>query len=417
MANKEALKFQEALANKIKTWEQTEDFAAGGSNRQKLNRSLNLLLGSDPEVIVDMLGGDFVPNDPREAMNLIRGLDLKTLKSMEILDLKGLGNKLVGHHGIAASTLQNLRYMPPKERLKVYKGLADMGQRFGMDPKQIFLIADEIHKSVAHRGDFSGKKTGVQLPYIVGETGDEFLKRFEEPMRLQLQDLENALATGQTQDYYKAINVLEDNLQFPRGTLADPNTPIVVKDAATKLFKNVSPQIRDVVTGGGDITKGTQAILDQTKFKEKPLNRLFELAQVNGIVKTVPKVGVVGGALTLASLGLDAKAASEIGKQGDTPMETTANLFDGLSGATGLAAARPSPFSLPLGVASGVFAASGAAIRWRVNKDKERAETIKQMDPRTRTSSWQDIDATLEDTNQLKRERRSNMSMFSGAFK
>ena len=26
MANKEAIKFQEALANKIKSWEQTEDF-------------------------------------------------------------------------------------------------------------------------------------------------------------------------------------------------------------------------------------------------------------------------------------------------------------------------------------------------------------------------------------------------------
>ena len=103
MANKEALKFQEALANKIKSWEQTQDFADGSSNRQKLNRSLNLLLGSDPEVVVDMLGGDFVPDDPREAMNLIRGLDLKTLKSMEILALKGLGDKLVGHHEIAAN--------------------------------------------------------------------------------------------------------------------------------------------------------------------------------------------------------------------------------------------------------------------------------------------------------------------------
>tara|TARA_R100001224_G_C4010623_1_gene146011 strand:+ start:53 stop:1306 length:1254 start_codon:yes stop_codon:yes gene_type:complete len=417
MANKEALKFQEALANKIKTWEQTPDFAAGGSNRQKLNRSLNLLLGSDPEIVIDMLGGDFVPNNPREAVNLIRGLDLKTLKSMEILDLKGLGNKLVGHHSIAASTLQALRNMPPTERLKVYKGLADMGQRFGMDPRQIFLIADKIHKSIAHGGDFSGVKTKVTLPYIVGETGDEFLKRFEAPMRRQLIALENAVAAGETQDYYRAINVLEENLQFPRGTLIDPNTPIDLKKAATQLFSNVSPEIREVVTGGGDIQKGTQEILNQTRFKQKSLKNLFEIAQANGIVKIIPKYGLVGGALTLASLGLDAKAASEIGKQGDTPMETTANLFDGLSGATGVVAARPSPLSLPLGVASGVFSAVGGAMRWRVHKDKERAETLKQMDPGTRTSSWQDINATLEDTNQLKRERYSNMSMSSGAFK
>ena len=142
MANKEAIQFQEALAKKIKDWEATEDFASSSTGRQKLNRSLNLLLGSDPETVIDMLGGDFVPDNPRDAMNLIRGLDLKTLKSMEILDLTGKGNKLVGHHAIAASTLQNLRYMSPKERLKVYQGLADMGQRYGMDPKQIFLIAD-----------------------------------------------------------------------------------------------------------------------------------------------------------------------------------------------------------------------------------------------------------------------------------
>ena len=126
MANREAIEFQEALAKKIKQWGKTEDFAAGSSNRQKLNRSLNLLLGSDPETVIDMMGGDFVPNNPRDAMNLVRGLDLKTLKSMEILDLKGLGNKLVGHHGIAASTLQALRGMPPQERLKVYRGLSDI---------------------------------------------------------------------------------------------------------------------------------------------------------------------------------------------------------------------------------------------------------------------------------------------------
>ena len=417
MANKEALKFQEALANKIKDWEATEDFASGKYNRQKLNRSLNLLLGSDPEIVIDMLGGDFVPNDPREAMNLIRGLDLRTLKSMEILELTGKGNKLVGHHGIAASTLQNLRHMPPKERLKVYKGLGDMGQRFGMDPKQIFLIADKIHELVAHEGDFSGVKPGVQLPYIVGETGDEFLKRFEAPMKQQLVALERAVNHADTQGYYKAINVLENNLGLTRGTLVDPNTPLAVKDAATKLFKPTADQVREVVNANEDIAGGTQRILDQTPVKPKALTKFFEIAQVNGIVKTVPKVGVVGGALTLASLGLDAKAASEIGKQGDTPMETTANLFDGLSGAAGLAAARPSPFSLPLGVASGVFAAVGGAIRWRVDKDANRQANIKQMDPATRTNLAAGVEATLQDTDQLERERRSNMSMLSGAFK
>lgn len=409
MANKEAIKFQEALAKKIKEWEKTEDFAAGSSNRQKLNRSLNLLLGSDPETIIDMMGGDFVPNNPRDAMNLVRGLDLKTLKSMEILDLKGLGNKLVGHHGIAASTLQALRGMPPKERLKVYKGLGDMGQRFGMDPKQIFLIADKIHKSIAHEGDFTGVKSGVTLPYIVGESGDDFLKRFEAPMKRQLGALENALAAGETQNYYTAINTLEDNLQIPRGTLVDPNTPIPVKDAATKLFKNVSPEIRDVVNRGGDIAQGTQEIIDKTNFKPRQLNNFFNMAETSGIIKLVPKIGIGGAVMTGLGLATDAKATVDTFKKGETPLETTANLFEGISGAAGLAAAKPSPFSLPLGITSGVMGAVGGAIRWRINKNANRAADVKQMDPMTRTNTGSGVEATLQDTNQLEKERGYNI--------
>ena len=415
MANKEAIQFQEALAQKIKDWEATEDFASSSTGRQKLNRSLNLLLGSDPETIIDMLGGDFVPDNPRDAMNLIRGLDLKTLKSMEILELTGKGNKLVGHHGIAASTLQNLRYMSPKERLKVYQGLADMGQRYGMDPKQIFLIADSIHESIAHEGDFTGRKTGVNLPYIAGETGDEFLKRFEAPMKQQLAALEQAVAAGETQSYYQAINAVEDQLQIPRGTLVDPNTPLPVRDAATKLLRPTAGQIREVVNAGENITERTTDILKQTPLKPKALSNFFDLSQAAGIIKAVPKAGLAGGALTLAGLGLDAKAATDINKKGETPMETTANMFEGISGAAGVAAAKPSLFSLPLGVASGVFGATGSAIRWRVNKDKEQAKVNEIMDPNYKMQPA--VYGELKDTNQLRQERRSDQAMLSGSFK
>ena len=361
MANKEALKFQEALANKIKSWEKTQDFADGSSNKQKLNRSLNLLLGSDPDVVVDMLGGDFVPDNPREAMNLIRGLDLKTLKSMEILDLKGLGNKLVGHHGIAASTLQNLRFMPPKERLKVYKGLADMGQRFGMDPQQIFLIADKIHKPIAHRGDFTGVKTGVQLPYIVGETGDEFLKRFEEPMRLQLQDLENAVAAGETQDYYKAINTVEDNLQIPRGTLTSPDTPIPVKDAATKLLKPTANQIREVVNAGEDIAGGTQRILDETPLKPKALTNFYDVVKANGSIKlgfNLSKLAVPAAAGGVLLSGIGVQAAEEQYQEDpsfihDVQRKLAATELAADTVAVGATAAAPATAGTSLAIAGG----------------------------------------------------------------
>ena len=313
MANKEALKFQEALANKIKTWEQTEDFAAGSSNRQKLNRSLNLLLGSDPEVIVDMLGGDFVPDDPREAMNLIRGLDLKTLKSMEILSLKGLGDKLVGHHEIAANTLgEPLRFMKPTERLEVYKGLADMGQRFGMDPKQILLIADSVHKDIAHGGDFSGKKTGVLLPYIVNETGAEFLKRFEASIGSQLEMARKAVNAPITQNYYQSINAVEAQLGLPKGTLISPETPLDLKGAATNLIKPVADPLREIVKSGENIVERSTEILQQGTYSKRSVNTYLDIAKGTaqlGFKMSKFALPAAAGGVVLSGMG--AQAAEE----------------------------------------------------------------------------------------------------------
>lgn len=342
MANKEAIQFQEALANKIKEWQKTEDFAAGSSNSQKLNRSLNLLLGSDPEVIIDMIGGDFVPKNPRDAMNLIRGLDLKTLKSMEILDLKGLGNKLVGHHSIAASTLQALRGMPPAERLKVYKGLSDMGQRFGMDPKQIFLIADKIHKSIAHEGDFTGVKTGVTLPYIAGETGDEFLRRFEGPMKQQLGALEKALAAGETQNYYKAINAIEGQLGLAKGTLINPDTPLELKKAATTMLQPTADQVRSVVNAGDNIDAETLKVLQQTPLKPKAVQNFMDVASSSGVIKlvktpflrralsAVPVVGTVVGAANVEASAFERE--KEIKENPNDPTLQANKVLDQISG-------------------------------------------------------------------------------------
>lgn len=315
MANKEALKFQEALANKIKSWEQTQDFAEGSSNRQKLNRSLNLLLGSDPEVVVDMLGGDFVPDNPREAMNLIRGLDLKTLKSMEILSLKGLGDKLVGHHEIAANTLgEPLRFMKPTERLEVYKGLADMGQRFGMDPKQILLIADSVHKDIAHGGDFSGKKTGVLLPYIVNETGAEFLKRFEASIGSQLDMASKAVNAPITQNYYQAINAVEAQLGLPKGTLINPETPLDLKGSVTNLIKPVAPDLREIAKSGENIVERSTDVLQQGTYSKRSVKNYMDLVKSNGAMKlgfNMSKFVLPAAMGSVVLSGMGAQAAEE----------------------------------------------------------------------------------------------------------
>jgi hypothetical protein len=234
------------LIEQIKAWEFQPDFKQSG--RQKLNRSLNLLAGTDPDVLVNLLGVKEVPANPRDAMNLIRGLDLKTLKKLEIFtggDMK-LGDKIVGHHIIAANTIgEALAGMDPAERMKVYAGIAERGEKIGMDPRQIIQIWDETHKDIAHGGDFKGKKTGAFLGYIAGEDADGFLERFDKSAELQkrmksaAQDvLINRNLTAGIQGASQALG-LED--------LTSGETPIDYKGKATTVLSNWTNPIRDIL--------------------------------------------------------------------------------------------------------------------------------------------------------------------------
>ena len=100
-------------------------------------------------------------------------------------------------------------------------------------------------------------------------------------MKQQLAALEQAVAAGETQSYYQAINAVEDQLQIPRGTLVDPNTPLPVRDAATKLLRPTAGQIREVVNAGENITERTTDILKQTPLKPKALSNFFDLSQAS----------------------------------------------------------------------------------------------------------------------------------------
>lgn len=287
--DKERIDFHTALVNKIKEWEGTEDFAAGSTNRQKLNRSLNLLLGTNPDVLVDFFDINTVPDDPREAMNLIRGADLKTLKDMEIFQLSGLGKKLVLHHQVAANTLGvHLNHMSPQERLDVYKGMVDLGQKHGMDPRQLILIPDSIHKSIAHEGDFSGKKTGVLLPPVLNESGRDFLKRFEGSVEKQLAAAGRALDEPVTKDWYKIINKVEDNLNIPRGTFVGFETPLELKGAASKFLKPAGEGMRKVIVAGGDIETGAQEVITDTTLSKKAFEKLNAIAMDKGYAQLNP---------------------------------------------------------------------------------------------------------------------------------
>ena len=284
--DKERLDFHTALVNKIKEWEGTEDFSAGSTNRQKLNRSLNLLLGTNPDVLVDFFDINTVPDNPREAMNLIRGADLKTLKDVEIFRLKGLGDKLVGHHEVAANTLGvHLNNMSPSDRLDVYKGMLDLGQKHGMDPRQIMTIPDAIHRTVAHGGDFKGIKTGAMLPVVINERGVDFLKRFESSINLQLGMGRKALADPSTQSWKAAMKGAAQGLGLPdENMLFDMETPLPIKGAASDVLAPLATDVKGIVQAEGAtpeiITSQTKELVERTPLKEAKIQRLF--AEIKG---------------------------------------------------------------------------------------------------------------------------------------
>ena len=284
--DKERLNFHTALVNKIKEWEGTEDFSAGSTNRQKLNRSLNLLLGTNPDVLVDFFDINTVPDNPREAMNLIRGADLKTLKDVEIFRLKGLGDKLVGHHEVAANTLGvHLNNMSPSDRLDVYKGMLDLGQKHGMDPRQIMTIPDAIHRTVAHGGDFKGIKTGAMLPLVINERGVDFLKRFESSINLQLGMGRKALADPSTQSWKAAMKGAAQGLGLPdENMLFDMETPLPIKGAASDVLAPLATDVKGIVQAEGAtpeiITSQTKELVQRTPLKEAKIQKLF--AEIKG---------------------------------------------------------------------------------------------------------------------------------------
>ena len=388
--DKERLDFHTALVNKIKEWEGTADFSAGSTNQQKLNRSLNLLLGTNPDVLVDFFDINTVPDDPREAMNLIRGADLKTLKDLEIFALKGLGQKLVGHHQIAANTLGvHLNNMSPSDRLDAYKGMLDLGQKHGMDPRQIMTIPDAIHRTIAHGGDFKGIKTGAMLPVVIGERGVDFLKRFESSINVQLGMGQAALADPSTQNWKAAFRGAAESIGFPNSdVLFDFETPLEVKGQATRLFAPVAQQVSDIVNKPGQIIQDIpgqvveaigQAGLDPKKIRQVQQS-IIDFT--GGAVKTIPKpvrqvMGVTAGLGALDVLGNVAQAAEGIStiQKATSKPETTAGVLDVVGAGLGTAAM----FNPLTAIPAMVMGATAGGMKMRIARDVERERTQQVM--------------------------------------
>ena len=279
----EAEEFQNRLLQKIEEWRNTEDFKKSTSAKQKLERSANLVAGTQPEILVELLGPSAsIPDENRKAMQMIRTMDEKTLNALQIFTLTGQQTKLVGHHEVPANILgQHLRKMPVKARIEIFRNLYERGIRSGMDPKQIRLLPAMVHYTIAHGGDFSGRKTGALLPVIEGESVDAFLKRFDKALDVTFEMAKKAADAPLTQAWNAAMRGATEGIGI--GTdipLGAPETPMEFRALATKAFKPISTEVQTSVLQNLDDPEKIQATVAELTKTEGAINpKLVEQIQ------------------------------------------------------------------------------------------------------------------------------------------
>lgn len=279
----EAEEFQNRLLQKIEEWRNTEDFKKSTSAKQKLERSANLVAGTQPEILVELLGPSAsIPDENRKAMQMIRTMDEKTLNALQIFTLTGQQTKLVGHHEVPANILgQHLRKMPVKARIEIFRNLYERGIRSGMDPKQIRLLPAMVHYTIAHGGDFSGRKTGALLPVIEGESVDAFLKRFDKALDVTFEMAKKAADAPLTQAWNAAMRGATEGIGI--GTdipLGAPETPMEFRALATKAFKPISTEVQTSVLQNLDDPAKIQATVAELTKTEGAINpKLVEQIQ------------------------------------------------------------------------------------------------------------------------------------------
>jgi hypothetical protein len=268
---KEELKFTRALQNKIASYKGTPHYNNSKTAEVKRKRTLDLLSGTNPEVLTE-LGITGIPDSPYEAMNSVRSKDLKIVKNTEIFDLTGKG-KLTGHHGTPASLLRALQVMDDDAREYVFKSLADLEIKHGMDPEGILALdSSKVHGKIAHGGDWTGKRTGAFLEPIPGESGPDFMKRLQGAYNIQMDMNERALADTLTQDWQGAMRGASEGLGISDLDLNSVTTPSDQRTAATKVLKPSAKQVREIVQANPG---NPLAIQQQTSelIKNTPLTR------------------------------------------------------------------------------------------------------------------------------------------------
>ena len=338
----EAEQFHNDLLEKILSWEQDPSFRPlNKDDRQKLTRSSNLIAGTSPEVTQLLFGDKGIPDKPRDAMKLARGMDLKTIESLEVFAVKGLGKKTTAHHILAASSMAAVKDMEPVQRYEFYKRLADLDIPHGMDTKGMATIMDNIHKDVAHGGDFTGRKHNVNLKLKPGESGADFFERYKESINKQQSMFNDALEHPSTKRLQSAMKGAAAGLEIPDVDLGHLETDFNLKADVTRTLKPVAPavldSIRDTNLTSADIEKNTRQLASQiqpnTKLKTPVLDIQRERYRNLKLGKALPFVGAGIGLLNAGSSfakgdvagGLASTAEAVVGEipiAGDAIVET-----------------------------------------------------------------------------------------------
>jgi len=282
---RDGLKFSKALRKKIEEYASTEHYANSDSGKSKLTRTLDLVNGTNPEIL-RQLGITDIPKDPYKALTMVRNLDEKTVQSLEIFKMGGKG-KLTGHHGTPAAAIgRALALMKDDDREYVFKSLEDMYVKHGMDPAGILAVdGGKVHMG-AHGGDWTGQRTGASLVPVIGERGKDFMKRFRKSYNIQMDLNEAAFDMPLTKDWDAAMRGGAEGLGIENTDLNSSTTPSEIRMGATKILKPTAEEVRTIVQSNpgnsAQIQAATRALVSNSvQGLNKPNRSLLQTLQSN----------------------------------------------------------------------------------------------------------------------------------------
>ena len=314
----EALVLQQRLLDKLEEWRNSAEFGVSKYDNQKYKRAKGMLQATHPKVLTEILGITSVPNAGKDAMNLIRGMDLKTLSNLEIF--RGMDDKVVGHHMSAFGAISGaLDGQSPERRLELLNRAIDEGFITGMDPSGIGPIRTSIHKPIAHQGDFSGKKPGYKVPdFSNTDDLEDVWTSLKASLEQQQGSFYDARGHQSTQDLIAASRGV-----YGEDLITDLDLPMETRALATKAGDPIAKPVDSIITefsgNPAEIEARSAALVPDLKAKDVDAieqareiiaqNKLANLRNgLNGVKRAsrfVPLVGIGIG------LGEAAQAAEQ----------------------------------------------------------------------------------------------------------